>query len=295
MPDIMITDSVSDDVLSQLLDPSDWRVVCSALPREVEPIEAPEHREWARTNSHAHAHVEVFGMVQGTGLETYRGDVFPALPQTFFVFDSFEEHDFGRPPWVTDATELWIHPLQQHVVVILERIVGGKYSATERTVLPLPWEEIGLAPGTRFAPDADLARLAPEAARLRLVGTLATVIAAVALRELTPDAAAEKELPERVIDAVCNHIRHTAGRDATIEHLAKIAGYSPFHFLRLFKQHTGMTVHDYINQCRIERVEEMQGFGARQKEIAADLGFSSPATFSRWYHRTFRAKEAESR
>jgi AraC-like DNA-binding protein len=65
--------------------------------------------------------------------------------------------------------------------------------------------------------------------------------------------------------------------------LAEMSGYSKFHFLRIFRTHTGMYLHDYINFCRLERVARMQKNGCYKKEIASALGFSSLSAFSRWH------------
>ena len=72
------------------------------------------------------------------------------------------------------------------------------------------------------------------------------------------------------------------GRGVTLDMLARISGYSKFHFLRLFQRCTGQTVHTYIDHCRRQRVEAMLQQGCAKKEIAAALGFSCPAAFSRW-------------
>jgi transcriptional regulator GlxA family with amidase domain len=89
------------------------------------------------------------------------------------------------------------------------------------------------------------------------------------------------------MEAIRRHIQETGGVDASLDHLARVAGYSKFHFLRLFRQHTGRSVHECVNQSRLRKVEEQLADGLALKAIAVKLGFSCPAAFSRWY-RAFR-------
>jgi AraC-like DNA-binding protein len=89
---------------------------------------------------------------------------------------------------------------------------------------------------------------------------------------------------EKVVDAIKEHIQESAGAGVSLDRLAVISGYSKYHFLRMFKDRTGTTVHEYVNQCRMAKCRELLSEGARKSEISDILGFSSPATFSRWLH-----------
>jgi AraC-like DNA-binding protein len=88
-----------------------------------------------------------------------------------------------------------------------------------------------------------------------------------------------------VVRTVQRHIDAIHGREVTVQSVARLAGYSPYHFLRLFKRHAGCTVHEYVNRARRRRVGELLARGWSQKAIGADLGFSGPASFSRWWKR----------
>ena len=70
--------------------------------------------------------------------------------------------------------------------------------------------------------------------------------------------------------------------DAQVKALARMAGYSTYHFLRLFKKHTGHTVHAYIDQCRQKRMEQLERKGTPRAQIAHALGFTALSSFSRW-------------
>lgn len=53
-------------------------------------------------------------------------------------------------------------------------------------------------------------------------------------------------------------------------------------FHRLFRRHTGLTVQEYVDRCRLARFRQLTEAGRSQKAISEVLGFSHPASFSRW-------------
>ena len=67
-----------------------------------------------------------------------------------------------------------------------------------------------------------------------------------------------------------------------INKLSKVSGFSEGHFCRLFKQITGASAIDYINNLRINKaVELMQNSDMNMTEIAMSCGFSDSNYFSR--------------
>jgi len=81
----------------------------------------------------------------------------------------------------------------------------------------------------------------------------------------------------RVSEYVAAHL----GRAMTLDELAKIAGYSRFHFARGFRAATGMPPYAYLIRQRIARACEMLAAGDMPvAAIAAATGFASHAQFS---------------
>lgn len=68
--------------------------------------------------------------------------------------------------------------------------------------------------------------------------------------------------------------------------IAKLAHISPRHLTRLFQQHLGISVRDYLEQLRLAVAEQwlLQGRGVEQAAMAA--GFSSPRQLHRARNRT---------
>jgi AraC family transcriptional regulator len=71
-----------------------------------------------------------------------------------------------------------------------------------------------------------------------------------------------------------------------IESLAALAGVSPSHFSRVFKQATGETPHRYVLKARIDRAKELlQQSGNSVRQIAEATGFQTQAEFARAFRR----------
>ena len=69
----------------------------------------------------------------------------------------------------------------------------------------------------------------------------------------------------------------------SLEVLAKRSGYSRFHFLRLFRDHTGLTPRAYADAIRARRLHASLADGNRVIDAVADAGFGSE---SRVYENT---------
>ncbi|MGY6024026.1 helix-turn-helix transcriptional regulator [Streptomyces spinosirectus] len=75
--------------------------------------------------------------------------------------------------------------------------------------------------------------------------------------------------------------RDWADPELDLDRVAAYAGYSRFHFLRVFKTAYGETPGQYLTHRRIERAEEMlRSAGLSVTEICHLVGFSSLGTFS---------------
>ncbi len=70
-----------------------------------------------------------------------------------------------------------------------------------------------------------------------------------------------------------------------LERLAERSGYSRFHFLRLFRDHTGLTPRGYAEGVRARRLQAALAGGARVADAVAEAGYGSE---SRVYEDTGR-------
>ena len=61
----------------------------------------------------------------------------------------------------------------------------------------------------------------------------------------------------------------------SLDRLAQRAGYSRFHFLRMFRDHTGVTPRSYAEGVRARRLQSALASGARVLDAVLDSGFGS--------------------
>lgn len=96
------------------------------------------------------------------------------------------------------------------------------------------------------------------------------------LRALNPSAGFIKRTEELMSDA--------PEEQHTLESLADIAGMSKFHFLRSFRELTGLTPHAYLTQKRLAKAFSMlKDTDKPVTEIAVECGFSDQPHFIRCF------------
>lgn len=78
------------------------------------------------------------------------------------------------------------------------------------------------------------------------------------------------------------YIRDHVAEPITVDMLAKVAGFSKFHFAREFKRVSSYTVVTYLNLVRIEKAKNMLSSGAHNVgETALACGFNNLSYFSK--------------
>ena len=89
-------------------------------------------------------------------------------------------------------------------------------------------------------------------------------------------------LAQAVVQDACAFIE--ASEDIpSLDALATRSGYSRFHFLRMFRDHTGLTPRSYAEGVRAKRLHAALASGARVADAVADFGYGSE---SRVYEKT---------
>lgn len=81
-------------------------------------------------------------------------------------------------------------------------------------------------------------------------------------------------LARAVVADACAAIE-AAETPPALEALARRAGYSPFHFLRLFRDQVGLTPRSYAEGVRARRLQRALAGGARVADAVAEAGFGS--------------------
>lgn len=83
---------------------------------------------------------------------------------------------------------------------------------------------------------------------------------------------------------VCNYINDHCTEDLSLDDVAAVAGFSKFHFTRLFKQFTGQPFYRYLNRKRIDCAQKLLvDPQISVTEVALRSGFSSLSAFIRMF------------
>jgi len=95
----------------------------------------------------------------------------------------------------------------------------------------------------------------------------------------------------RVLDYIDGHL----DGDLSLEMLAGVAAFSPFHFHRIFRAMTGETLARFIQRLRVERAANQLVNNPKKSitEIALDCGFSGSAAFARAFREAFGTSASE--
>jgi AraC-like DNA-binding protein len=167
---------------------------------------------------------------------------------------------------------------------LLETVVAAVPGARHTTfavphVPPLP----GLLPLLATAEAAreaeDTAEL--EALALRLAGAVAATLAGSAQAAASPNPRDAR----RISDAI-RRIEAEAHEPLALAELAREAGMSAYHFLRTFRQVTGLPPHQYVLRTRLNRAAvRLRASDDPVSAIAFDAGFGDLSTFNRRFRR----------
>lgn len=102
-------------------------------------------------------------------------------------------------------------------------------------------------------------------------------------RQIAATGTKQKEYIEKFTD-VCNYIGDNCVQDLTLDQIADRAGFSKYHFSRLFKQFTGISFYKYLNQRRIEHAEKLLIDPEKSiTEVCLASGFTSQSSFIRMF------------
>lgn len=71
-----------------------------------------------------------------------------------------------------------------------------------------------------------------------------------------------------------NYIEKNLKNEITLTDCARVSGYSHYHFIRVFKEATGLTPSDYIRKRRLTEIIKHMRQDIPISEIAFEYGFN---------------------
>ena len=102
-------------------------------------------------------------------------------------------------------------------------------------------------------------------------------------RVITDRCTGNREYLEKFL-SICDYINEHSSEDLSLEDMAAMAGFSKFHFSRLFKQFTNVSFYQYLSQSRIHAAEKMLTEEDNNITLVAyKSGFASLSSFIRMF------------
>jgi len=93
-------------------------------------------------------------------------------------------------------------------------------------------------------------------------------------------------LSPRQLRTIEDYVHNWPSGGIKVADLAGLVGLSRGHFMRAFKQSTDMTVHAFVEKVRLDRAQALLMEGQLSiKQIAAQLGFADPSSFTLAFRR----------
>jgi AraC-like DNA-binding protein len=268
--------------LKLIFDACNWKFVSSILDTDLDFVVNNSHQQWMKNHHAGHYQREILFPLKGESFCGFRKKVYPCRPGTIFLFNSYESHDEFYHPATTGCVHLWIHIFEDDVLMNIINVNQGVHKLKKRILLNdigigkmliEPWDEL-------VTTEADFP---DQYKRARIISSISSLLLCCVRRGYKSDNSVQpKDFQDDVIRMIQKHMAENLGAGISLEKTARLAGYSKFHFLRMFKEYTGCSFHDYINLCRKEKFDAMHKEGFTKSEISSTLGFSGLSAFSRW-------------
>lgn len=92
---------------------------------------------------------------------------------------------------------------------------------------------------------------------------------------------------KKIIKDSIEYIKDSLDTNILLDELAKNSNLSKYHFLRVFKNHMGLTPHQYILTQRVQKAKELILSGENLNYIAHSVGFSDQSHFIRNFKKIY--------
>lgn len=241
-------------------------VVCGSGPRD-------------RPFEEQHNGVSIAAVMRGSFQYRTRQGSAVLVPGALLLGNAGACYQCGHEHAVGDRC-LAFHMTPQCYEEAVAETAGARSIALSRASLPPLPQLVGVLAEAQAAHD-DGDTEAFDEIRMRLAAAVAAVLTPLGRRR------APSAQDERRITAAVRHIEVNAERKLGIAALARVAAMSPYHFLRTFRQVTGVTPHQFILRTRPYRAAvRLRASDEQIATIAFDCGFNDLSTFNSRFRRT---------
>lgn len=204
---------------------------------------------------------------------------------TAVLLGEWDRHSYGYRVCDSHLLHLWVHfngfTATGSILHISEH---GEYHPDTRFVYP---RALSAALLERWMLLEAVEEPTPETENFYMRSLLDALLEETFL-QYTSDSGPKGDRAAAAVERAKQHIEQVNGRNCSLDTLSRISGYGKFHLAHLFRQHTGKTIGAWIDEVRRQYTEAALEHGLSGKEIAANLGFSSPGAFWNWRRKSRR-------
>jgi len=228
-----------------------------------------------------------------------------AEPSRALFFNAGERYRVSHPvPGGDECTELAFAPeAAVEVAAAYQPAASDRpdrpFDRTHALVPPaalLGYHRLRRALRRAAAGGAPVSELAAEEESLALLGAMLSAARADAPEGAPRLGTRTLRAYQDLAEAVKEVLAARPGDSHPLTALARLVGTSPFHLARVFRDRTGLPVHQYLLRLRLALALERLGDGvATIGALAVDLGFASHSHFTAAFRRTFGVAPGEVR
>ncbi|MCS2608788.1 AraC family transcriptional regulator [Halomonas dongshanensis] len=231
-----------------------------------------------------HAHEEyAFGVTLSGRQDFFSGGQFhKSPPGNVILFNPEEVHDGQSGGEHTlDYLMLYVAPSQLHPM--FAEVLGQPNNAIFRSSKTLI-QDVRLRTAI-----LQLARLVTQstASCIDQENTLYRIVERIVQLSGAQHTEQRTSRPDALLQRAKAYIHAHLTQDISLEEISQAAHLSKYHFLRLFRQHYGITPHQYVINCRINAARAALLEGASLVDVALRYGFSDASHFNRRFKRIF--------
>ena len=233
-----------------------------------------------------HSHREILLVLRGSCAFPLDHKLIAPQAGDVVMIDEWIAHCADYAPGDRDLLHCWIHLRRDRISMWYAQLdfLGARTLWTPRSPLPddlqmllnRRWDAFSELPGSEA-----LARIDRF-----MRGPLAMLLDEIRFQFSRHSGEESRTAGDRrIVPVIQRIIEAENGRNCSLERLEKHTGYNRCYLAHLFKRATGLTIGEYIDQVRLHFTAAAEQCGMRRKEIAFELGFSSPSAFASWFRK----------
>lgn len=236
-----------------------------------------------------HAHREILLVLRGSGDFPLNHKLIAPQPGDVVMIDAWIAHCAGYSADDRDLLHCWIHLRRDRISMWFVQLDFRGRETLGSPRFPLPGD-LQMLLNRRW----DAFDKLPEQEALKQLDSCMREPLTMLLDEIRyqfsrhSDGKTADAGERRIVPVIQRLIEAENGRNCSLERLETVTGYNRYYLAHRFKRATGLSIGDYISRVRLNFTAAAEKCGMRHKEIAFELGFSSPSAFACWLRKARR-------